>query len=171
MKQKISTLMDGELCGDEAEVLLAKIRLHPEAQQEWSTYHLIGDVLRQPDYLASNVSAAFLERLHAEPTVLAPHGKHDSKAGLFAMSAVASIMAIAWLAWLSLTINPEPAFQQAQRSNVLPNTSVLTNASFPASEQMNDYLLAHQEFSPGTDVRGAASYIRTVAARQTVAGK
>jgi len=87
MKQKISTLMDGELSRDEAEALLAKIRHHPEAQQEWSTYHLIGDVLRQPDYLAGNVNAAFLERLHAEPTILAPHSQRTSKAGFIAMSA------------------------------------------------------------------------------------
>jgi hypothetical protein len=28
---------------------------------------------------------------------------------------------------------------------------------------MNDYLIAHQEFSPSTEVQGAASYMRTVA--------
>jgi hypothetical protein len=36
---------------------------------------------------------------------------------------------------------------------------------------MNDYLLAHQEYSPSTDVRGASSYIRTVSVKQTVAGQ
>lgn len=163
--------MDGELCGDEAEVLLAKIRQHPEARQEWSTYHLIGDVLRQPDYLASNVSAAFLERLHAEPTVLAPHSQRNSKAGLFAMSAAALIMVIAWLVWLLMIINAELVIQQVQRSNALPDASVLTHANLQVNDNMNDYLLAHQEFSPGTDVRGAASYIRTVATDQTLAGK
>jgi len=36
----------------------------------------------------------------------------------------------------------------------------------PASAQMhsraNDYLMAHQEFSPSADMNGGASYIRTV---------
>ena len=50
MKQNISTLMDGELSGDEAEMLLGRIKRHPDAQQEWLTYHLIGDAMRQPDY-------------------------------------------------------------------------------------------------------------------------
>ncbi|HUX89494.1 MAG TPA: sigma-E factor negative regulatory protein [Gallionellaceae bacterium] len=166
MKQDISALMDGELCGDEADELLGKIKRHPEAQQEWLTYHLIGDALRQPDYISMNMHAAFVERLHAEPTVLAPHSRRNSVAGVFAMSAVASIMAIAFLAWLSVKLYTEPAIQMARQP-----ANAESNVSLPINEAMNDYLLAHKEFSPSSDVRGAASYIRTVAVRQTVAGQ
>jgi len=166
MKQNISTLMDGELCGDEAEVLLGKIKHHPESRQEWLSYHLIGDVLRQPDYLPDHMNSAFFERLHAEPTVLAPHTQRSSKVSFFAMSAAASIMAMTFLAWLSVQMDAEPAVQQAQQR---PNA--LRTANFPINDSMNDYLLAHQEFSPSTDVRGAASYIRTVAFKQAVAGQ
>ena len=166
MKQNISTLMDGELYGDEADVLLVKIKRHPQGQQEWMTYHLIGDALRQPEYMPKDMSAAFFERLHAEPTVLAPRTQPGSKAGFFAMSAVASIMAMAFLAWLSVQIDTEPVLQQAKQR---PNEMRI--ASLPVNDGMDDYLLAHQEFSPGTDVRGAASYIRTVAVKNTVAGQ
>ena len=166
MKQNISTLMDGELCGDEAEVLLGKIKLHPEAQQEWLNYHLIGDALRQPDYLPSHMSAAFFERLQAEPTVLAPHTRRSSKASYFALSAAASIMAMAFLAWVSVQVVTEPAVQQAQQ-----RPGALRAAKFPSNDSMNDYLLAHQEYSPSTDVRGASSYIRTVSVKQSVAGQ
>ena len=166
MKQNISTLMDGELCGDEAEVLLGKIKLHPEAQQEWLNYHLIGDALRQPDYLPSHMSAAFFERLQAEPTVLAPHTRRSSKASYFALSAAASIMAMAFLAWVSVQVVTEPAVQQAQQ-----RPGALRAANFPSNDSMNDYLLAHQEYSPSTDVRGASSYIRTVSVKQSVAGQ
>lgn len=172
MKQKISTLMDGEMCGEEAEMLLGKIKRDPQVQQEWLAYHLIGDAMRQPDYLPGNMNAAFFARLHAEPTVLAPHSKRSARAGFFAMSAVASIMAMAFLAWLSIQIDTGPALQQAQqRSNALPNSNFPANASVPINDGMNDYLLAHQEFSPSTDVRGAASYIRTVAVKLPVAGQ
>lgn len=159
MKQHISTLMDGELCSDEAEILLGKIKHHPEVRQEWLTYHLIGDALRQPDYIPGNMNSAFFERLHAEPTVLAPYTKRTQKAGFFAMSAVASIMAMAFLAWVSLQLDAEPVQQQARQSTPVNNS---------VNERINEYLLAHQEFSPGNDVRGAASYIRTVAIKQPV---
>jgi sigma-E factor negative regulatory protein RseA len=82
------------------------------------------------------------------------------------MSAVASIMAMAFLAWLSVQIDSAPVQQQA-----LLNSNDMRNVSMPANETVNDYLLAHQEYSPTTDMRGAASYIRTVAVRQTAAGE
>lgn len=166
MKQTISTLMDGELCEEEAELLLGKIKLNSEAQQEWRFYHLIGDALRQPDYVPGDISAAIIERLHAEPTVLAPQMKRSSKASYFAMSAVASIMAVAFLAWLSVQIDNVPTFQQARQQS-----NSMRTASLPANEGVNDYLLAHQEYSPSSDVRGAASYIRTVAYDQQGVGK
>lgn len=164
MKQNISTLMDGELCGDEAEVFLARIKSNPDARQEWLTYHLIGDALRQPDYMAGDLKADFLDQLYAEPTVLAPHGKHRSKAHLLAMSAVASMMAMAFLAWLSVRVDSEPYPQQ--RPEALRTVSFPLKADFSANGSMNDYLLAHHEFSPASEMRGAASYIRTVADRQ-----
>jgi sigma-E factor negative regulatory protein RseA len=166
MKQKISTLMDGELCGEEAELLLEKLKHHSEIRQDWHSYHLIGDALRQPDSLPSDISKAFFERLHAEPTVLAPPAKRNNNTGYFAMSAVASIMAIVFLAWLTIQIDNKPDYQQARQ-----NANIAPAASVPANEEVNEYLLAHQELSPGSDVRGAASYIRTVAYQQTGAGK
>jgi len=165
MKQKISMLMDGELSNEDAEILLGKIRQVPEIRQDWLNYHLIGDALRQPDGLAKEMSPAFFERLHAEPTVLAPQGKRNDKTEVFAMSAVASIMAMAFLAWISISIDTQPLPLQARQGVIaLPDNS-------SANDNMNAYLLAHQEFSPGVDVRGAASYIRTVAFKSPVSEK
>ena len=166
MNQNISALMDGELCEDEADLLLARFRRHTEAQNEWKTYHLIGDVLRQPEYIHDELSKSFFDRLHAEPTILAPSRKRTSQIRSFAMTAAASIMAVVMLAWMSVRIDAEPSYQQARAAPVN-----LRNVGLPVNEAMNEYLLAHHEYSPSTDVRGAASYIRTVAFKQTVAGK
>ncbi len=165
--------MDGELCGEEAAALLGKIKRDPEARQDWLNYHLIGDVMRQPDYIPNELSAGFFERLQAEPTVLSPYPLRSSKAGYFAMSAVASIMAMAFLAWGSIKVDTQPVIQQAQQSGAAMyavGSSMTTNVAQP-NDSINEYLLAHHEFSPGTNVRGATSYIRTVAVRQTVAAK
>ena len=172
MTQNISTLMDGELCADDAAALLGKIKRDPQARQDWLDYHLIGDIMRQPDYIPADINATFFERLHAEPTVLAPSRLRSSRVGIFAMSAAASIMAMAFLTWVSLQIDTGPVIQQAQqdsgavRANFLP-----VSANLPAADNMNDYFLAHHEFSPSTNVRGAASYIRTVAPMHAVAGQ
>ena len=158
--------MDGELSNEDADILLGKIRQIPEAQQDWQHYHLIGDALRQPDDLANEMSAGFFERLHAEPTVLAPQGKRNDKTKVFAMSAVASIMAMAFLAWISASIDTQPMLQKNGQGVI----ATVSDKS-PSNDSMNAYLMAHHEFSPGVDVRGAASYIRTVALTSPVEGK
>ncbi len=171
MTQNISTLMDGEFCGEEAESLLGKIKRDPQARQDWLNYHLIGDIMRQPDYIPADINATFFERLHAEPTVLAPSRLRSSRAGLFAMSAAASIMAMAFLAWISLQIDTGPVIQQAQHSGAVRADYLPISANLPAADTMNDYMLAHHEFSPSTNVRGAASYIRTVVPMHAMAGQ
>jgi sigma-E factor negative regulatory protein RseA len=159
MKQEISALMDGEMFEDQADALLDKLKRHPEAQQDWESYHLIGDALRQPDHICKSFDKSFHERLQAEPTVIAPHNRTSQRVRNFALSAVASVMALALVAWMSLQVASEPAPQMAsvQQSNI--------SSVRPASSQADDYLSAHQEYSPNADVHGAASYIHAVAGR------
>ncbi len=157
MKQKISVLMDGELFEDEAESLLDHIKRGSDVHQDWEVYHLIGDVLRQPEYIHCGLSAKVRERLQDEPTVLAPRG-HAVKQRMrtFALSAAASLSAVGVVAWMSLQISPEAIPQMAMQQ------TALRPASMQIRTNSNDYLLAHQEFSPSTDMNGSASYIRTV---------
>lgn len=157
MKQEISALMDGELFEDEAEGLLDRIKRDSEAHRDWDAYHLISDVLRQPEYIHCCLGAKVRERMQDEPTVLAPRGRAvNQKLRAVAMSAAASLAAVGVVAWMSLQIGPEAAPQMAmQRSALRP-------ASAQIQPKANDYLMAHQEFSPSIDMNGGASYIRTV---------
>jgi len=161
MKQEISALMDGELFEDEADDLLDQFIKTPQLQQDWRTYHLIGDALRQPDCVGKDFGKSFHERLLAEPTVIAPRRRTTQRVRHFALAAAASVMALALVAWLSLQVGIEPAPRLAsvkQQNDVRP-------ASFSSANGVNDYVMAHQEFSPSTDVHGAATYIHTVSGR------
>ena len=157
MKHEISALMDGEMFEDETDVLFDQIKRDPEAHFDWAVYHMIGDVLRQPEYIHRDISDSLRERLQNEPTVLAPR-RHilKQKARVFALSAAASVLAVGVVAWMSLQINPEAAPQMAMmQSNIRP-------VNMQIQPKSNDYLMAHQEFSPSNDMSGGASYIRTV---------
>lgn len=158
MKNKISALMDGELFEDEADMLLDQVKHDVGAHADWSAYHLIGDVLRQPDYINRDICARVRERMHLEPTILAPRSRGMSqKVRNVALSAAASVMAFGVVAWMSVQIAPENNPQLAeQKSNIRA-------ASLKVQAQSNDYLMAHQEFSPSNDMDGGAAYIRTVA--------
>ena len=72
MKQEISALMDGELSEEDANAIFDKLKRNPDAHEEWATYHLISEVLRQPDRVQTNIHMAIRDRLQDEPTVLAP---------------------------------------------------------------------------------------------------
>ncbi|WP_283744544.1 sigma-E factor negative regulatory protein [Sideroxydans sp. CL21] len=159
MKQEISALMDGEMFEDQADAFLDKLKRHPEIRHDWENYHLIGDALRQPDHICKGFQKSFHERLQAEPTVIAPYKRTTQRVRNFALSAVASVMALALVAWLSLQVGNEPAPKVA---SMQPDT---ISAIRPASSQADDYLMAHQEFSPSADIHGAASYIHAVAGR------
>ncbi|HEU0219857.1 MAG TPA: sigma-E factor negative regulatory protein [Gallionella sp.] len=157
MKQEISALMDGELFEDEAEDLLDRVKRDSDAHKDWAVYHLIGDVLRQPEHIHCDLSAKVRERMQDEPTVLAPRGHAvKQKMRTFALSAAASLVAVGVVAWMSLQISPEVAPQMAMQQSALRPVSV------QIQPKSNDYLMAHQEFSPSTDMNGGASYIRTV---------
>jgi len=157
MKKEISALMDGELFEDEAEGLLGRIKWDTDAHKDWAVYHLIGDVLRQPEHIHCDLSAKVRERMQDEPTVLAPRGRAvKQKIRAVALSAAASLAAVGVVAWMSLQISPEAAPQMAMQQ------TALRPASMQIQPKANDYLMAHQEFSPSTDMNGGASYIRTV---------
>ncbi len=157
MKDKISALIDGELFEDETEVVFDRIKRNANTHQDWTTYHLIGDVLRQPDHIHRDISARISIAMQSEPAVLAPRGRVlKQKARMFALSAAASVLALAVVAWMSFQISPEASSQVAmQQTATQPVNSQLQASS-------SDYLLAHQEFSPSTDMNGGAAYIRTV---------
>lgn len=157
MKQQISVLMDGEMFEDEADVFLDKLKRHPEADRDWAVYHLIGDALRQPDHVNRDFMAAFHEQLQAEPTILAPRRRHQQRIKQYALSAAASVMALALVAWLSMQVGQEPAPQMAS----IQQQNMVRPVAFHAS----DYLMAHQEFSPSADMQGAATYIHSVATK------
>ena len=159
MKQQISALMDGELFDDEAEALLDKLKRNPDEHEEWQTYHLIGDVLRQPDHAYPNISATLHQRLQAEPTVLAPGRRTNRNARWYALSAAASVLAMTLVAWMSMQIGSEPPPQMATQQQSI----AARPAGFSGTKGVNDYLLAHQEFSPRADVHGTAFYIHNVA--------
>jgi len=157
MKQEISALMDGELFEDEAESLLDRVKMDADVHKDWEMYHLIGDVLRQPEYIHCSLSAKVRVHMQDEPTVLAPRSRAlKQKIHTYALSAVASLAAVGVVAWMSLQIGNETAPQLAmQQNNIRPVSAQIKSKS-------NDYLMAHQEFSPSTDMNGGAYYIRNV---------
>ena len=173
---KISALMDGELDERQAQHELGRLRQNGELQHTWNTFHLIGDALRGERMLLTDVGASLSRRLADEPTVLAPQRDRSRRATTYVLSVAASVAAIALVGWVALAPHQlqRPAdIAQAQPGLVVPvvvpvPAPVATPvASVPYDGSRNEYILAHQGFSPSTAIQGVAPYIRGVSTRQS----
>lgn len=158
MKNKISAMMDGELFEDEANSVIELLKADVDARQDWQIYHLIGDVLRQPESIHGELSSSVRELMFNEPAILVVTRRGmTEKIRNITLSAAASLMAVGVVVWMSLQVSPQQPAQLAMQQ------SQLRKVSFPVKPKSNEYLLAHQEFSPSNDVLGGAAYIRNVA--------
>jgi sigma-E factor negative regulatory protein RseA len=159
MKDELSALMDGELDDRSAAQVIQALGSDHEAVRAWRTYQLISDAMRQSRLLSADFTPRLAERLKAEPTVLAPRarvpGFQTESRKWFALSAAASLAAVALVGWLAFAPQPPVAPVAQAPVDVKPNIVPLPTAA-------NDYLLAHQGFSPRVSLQGMAPYVRTV---------
>jgi sigma-E factor negative regulatory protein RseA len=159
VKEQISALMDGELDERAAEGAIEALRREGEALDSWRIYHLISDGMRDTRVFSEGFMARFSQRLAGEPAVLAPSALPGrTPAQRFVYAAAASVAAVALVGWLALapqTQAPEPIAQL--RPAITPVATVTLQSA------ANDYLLAHQGFSPRVSLQGMAPYVRMVA--------
>lgn len=184
MQEKISALMDGELDADDASVVIEQFKNAEELRERWVAYHLISDALGQSEIKPLDITRRVNARLIAEPTVsivssamlLHPTPKRRPRA----YAAAASIAAAMVGGWIILQTTQESDLlrQNLADNSTSPSTSEATGAApvatYPAipakasvaaseSAQINDYLLAHRQFSPSTTMQGAIPFMRTSA--------
>ena len=183
MQEKISALMDGELDADDASVVIEQFRNVEELREHWVAYHLISDALGQSEIKPLDITRRVNARLIAEPTVstvpnttlLHPTPKRRPTA----YAAAASIAAAMVGGWIILQTTQESDLlrQNLADNRTSPSTSAVTvapvatypvipaKASIAASEsaQIDDYLLAHRQFSPSATIHGAVPFMRTSA--------
>jgi len=172
---KISALMDGELDERQARDQMARLNREEELTEHWRTFHLIGDTLRgERALLSADFNHRLAARLGQEPTVLAPRNAPARRMVTYALSAAASLSAVALVAWMAFN-NPMATRTEVAKSPTPATPAVavvpVQPTSVPSDGSMNEYLLAHQGFSPSTTIQGVAPYIRSVSGTQQDRGR
>ncbi|MNC87206.1 hypothetical protein D3C83_29110 [compost metagenome] len=110
--------------------------------------------------------------------MLAPQRGATRKMTTYVLSAAASLAAVALVGWLALsthaTFNAQEEVASARPPVVVLPASVPAApapvaqvANVPDEGRRNEYLLAHQAFSPSTAIQGVVPYIRSVSTRQS----
>lgn len=160
MNEKVSALVDGELADEEAARVLVWMSEDSERARTWDTCHLIGDALR--GHLSPQVADRVSRRLANEPTILSPRRHPAAAPRILArrmMQAAAAIAAFALVAWMALPMWQGDSQPQIAQSQV------------PAVSEVQNYLLAHQRYSPSSAMQGVAPYVRLVATESAGGGK
>lgn len=142
----LSAMLDGEASGAETEACLTAMKHDDGLRQQWSDYHLIGDLMRGAAPLPSgDFAARFSARLATEPTVLAPHRRvWPQRVAVASLASFAVWGVVALTGLMSGAPGPAPmavgpAFQHAA---AVGSTPAEGDARFAA------YVGAHQEFAP-----------------------
>jgi sigma-E factor negative regulatory protein RseA len=170
MKARISQLMDGELERREASGPLDALRTDDEARATWRSYHLIGDAMRDTRALSAGFADRVAAKLAAEPTVMAPSrlAPATQRPRWQFLSAAASLAAVALVGWVAFAPQEDtPPVAQAPSSmaQVAPAAGAQkppAAAQVPPPEAAQDYLYAHQGYSPRNSLQGVAPYVRMV---------
>lgn len=141
----LSAALDGETARAETETCITALKRDGDLRQNWSEYHLIGDLMRGEMPAQAGFMGRFSAQLAAEPTVLAPRRSVWPQ-----RVAVASFASLAVWGAISLTrlMSDEPAalpmavapggFQQAS----------LSSGAASEDARYAPYLVAHQEYAP-----------------------
>jgi sigma-E factor negative regulatory protein RseA len=154
MGEHISRLMDGDLDDAGAEVAFQQLK-RPDGVELWACYHVIGDALRRTSDPAPGFAARFAARLAAEPTVLAPVSRQNHRLP-FAWAVAATVAAVMVVGWVAVsTLDPQPT--------ALAREAIAVRSAQGGLQPVSpDYLLAHQEYSPTTQIQGVGPYLRSV---------
>src|SRR5690606_135524 len=139
----VSTWIDGE-----GEMRTEELDT-PYGRQVWDTYHLIGDVLRNPD-LAVKPSDLFYARvskaIDAEPHIVAPRLLRRHGSMRLGLSGLAVAAAVATVVWVAL---PYVSGGDAGQAGTV---QIVASAGDEAAA-LRDYLDAHREIAGVNTVR------------------
>lgn len=189
-REALSCFADGELDAAESAAFVRSLCSDPEARREWTLLHVVGDALRSTE-VASMHSDTFVARvaqaLEAEPAIVAPHARRDTRRIVrrvvlpgVAVAAAAAVLAIVAVPQLAAPDLPAPAtvvsLPAAPAKKADAPIPVVSMQAPPAPTvgpsavgqverlpELDAYLAAHREQSGTPVMLRSAPYLRTSA--------
>lgn len=167
MKSDLSAFLDDELEAYRQPAILAAVGDDEELRKVWDSYHLIGDALRRSGRLDRDLVSRVMLSLEQEPVILAPQAKRAGHLRRSSLALAATAAGAAVVAWIALNpYSPRPQLQTMALAKIQPQV-----AAEQPSGRMQEYLVAHQIYSPRNLIQGGTSYVRTVSATRDYAAK
>lgn len=153
---ELSALFDDELGHRESQRLLRRAASEEELRKAWQVYALIGDQLRHERDGAPDLTAAIMDKIRAQPVVLAPRALLRRSQYRPALALAASVAGIAVVGWLALAgdWSDKPATTWSASTPAKPPTK---------RGEINEYVLAHYVQASSFRLGDNADHVRIVA--------
>ena len=179
----ISALADGQLASEDFARALAACEADAQALDSWTTYHLIGDVLRSPELIPHAADTAFVARLRVrlsqEPVLVAapalPEIRHAAagRTGgeaandasfpwkmVAGFASVAAVAAIAWNAGAGL-LSPVAAPQLARTEPAAQQVLVVSEqGTMVRDARTQELLAAHRQLGGTSALQMPSGFLR-----------
>ena len=175
-EETISALVDGEITESELDSIILQLEGDDELQGAWDRYNLISDALH--NNLTREIEPAFHKRISAalenEPTILAPRKSRKNPISIpwvkqaAGLSVAASVTAIAIFSIQNMdqdsgqhpAVAAAPSPQEYVR--IAKQNPDRKAAPVKDGEQLDPYLVNHNELSSRSKLGGAIPYARIV---------
>ena len=160
MREEISRLVDGELDDEQFDTACGELKQR-DGMATWVCYHMISETLRQgAPGVAPGLSQKLLDRLDAEPTIVVPRRRFRVERPMtYAWAIAATLAAVTLTGWVAFSVvEPSSAGALAKAREA----AQVRGAQFRPAVVPQDYLLAHQEYSPTTPLQGLGPTFRTI---------
>ena len=182
-QEQISALADGQLRGEAFAQAVQLATQDEGAREAWSTYHLIGDVLRSSELAAGGSQAAFLQgfqaRLRAEPVAMqvpvAPAARpapaidvqrpaaNEASWRWKLVAGFATVTAVAAVGW-NLVGGTGPSSQpQLAAAPAASSTQVAAGTergTMIRDARLDQLLAAHRQFGSATALQTSGGFLR-----------
>ena len=149
MTQEISSLMDGELEGREADAAVSACCGDEDRKRTWYLYHAIGEAMRGQAPASLAIPGKVFEKLKQQPTVLAPGRRVPATVTRVALAAAASVATIGVVGWIGSQGGgapmPEPVVAKAPTASIQPVASTSPVVTTAPALNVQEYLVAHRQ--------------------------
>jgi len=165
-REKLSSLIDGELDSAECAAMVDRICADPQLGSHWALMHAAGDAMRSSEVAALH-SRTFVTRVAAalasEPAILAPtpFGRRRYQRVLIPGLAVAAAAALLVVVAVPQLRGSGAEVQVAATPAVTPPSTATQPVEVARVPELERYLRAHREMAGGTVMPRATPYLRT----------